>query len=304
MMSKLAPHLDENLLVVTSNCQTHGIALSLKMMLPNSASIPIWALSGLDYVVDEINSKVKRDFIWVTTLSTEQQDAVIRRLNCKPINVLQIPEIFFDAFHPDMTYVELKNRELLNSPLGRYHSKIAVWSHLNKFTPAQTLQFFNVRSYTLLGYLGRHENSMLGLKKAISDCGLEISLFNDVINHSDPFMLTFNHPKLSLLAAMAEAICFKLEFTPIMNQSEISGIARDGLFESGPIFPIYPGIADLYGLEGTYLSRGQDGRVLGLLDFLEESFRIYNQTPVDQFNQESLFTEFYNHQMLEVTGSL
>ena len=88
-------------------------------MLPSFEAIPVWSLSGLDFVIEQINSKVKRDFIWVTTLVPEQQKKVLQDTNVYPSKVIQIPEIFFDAFHPDMTYVQLVNGELLESALGQ-----------------------------------------------------------------------------------------------------------------------------------------------------------------------------------------
>ena len=271
-------------------------------MVPNSESIPIWSLSGTDHIVQEINSKVHSDYVWLKILGEEQQEGVIQKLKYKPLKVIPIPEIFFDAFHPDMTYVQLNNGELLESALGHYHSKISLWCYLNNVNLADTLKLFNGEIYARLGYLGKHHNSLLGLKNAISNCGLDVSPFQDVISHADSFMHTFNHPKLSILAAIAESVCFKLQVVPAVGHTEIPLVLRDALYEAGPIFPIYPEIADFYGLEGTYLSRRQDGRILSLAEFNEESFQIYADVPNEQFNRESLFTEFFHKQMLETMG--
>lgn len=300
LMNRLTPNQNGLLFVVTSNCQTHGIASSLNLMVPNSKSIPIWTLSGLQYIIQEINSKVDGNFVWLTTLSVEQQEEVVRKLKYKPVIAVQIPEIFFDAFHPDMTYVQLNDGTLLESALGHYHSKISLWCYLNNVSLDDTLKFFSGETYIRLGYLGRHKNSLLGLKSAIANCELDTSPFGDVINHADSFMHTFNHPKLSILAAVAESVCVKMQITPAIRHSEIPQVLRDVLYEAGPIFPIYPEIADFYGLEGTYLSRRQDGRILSLDEFNEESFLIYADVPFDQFNRESLFTEFFDKQMLEM----
>jgi len=290
----------ENCIVVTSNCQTHGIALSLNLMLPSFEAIPVWSLSGLDFVIEQINSKVKRDFIWVTTLVPEQQKKVLQDTNVYPSKVIQIPEIFFDAFHPDMTYVQLVNGELLESALGHYHSKISLWAFLNKIELSDTLNLFSKHTYESLGYFRKHSDSIQALRNSIITVGLDVSLFDEIIYHGESFMHTFNHPKLKVLSAVAQSVCLQLGIIPKINHSEIPLVARDVLFESGPIYPIYPEIADFFGVDGTYSSRRQDGRVLSLKEFTEESFEIYSRIPKDQFNQESLFTEFFRRQMKDL----
>ena len=287
----------ENCIVVTSNCQTHGIASSLNLMLPSFESIPVWSLSGLDFVVEQINSKVKRDFIWVTTLGSEQQKIILKDSKVYPSKIIQIPEIFFDAFHPDMTYVQLVNGDLLESALGHYHSKISLWAYLNNVDLSDTLNLFSSRSYDSLGYFQKHANAIQGLRNSILAAGLDVTLFDEIINHGDSFMHTFNHPKLKVLSALAQSVCLQLERTPAITHSEIPLVVRDVLFESGPIYPIYPEIADFFGIHGTYSSRRQDGRVLSLKEFTEESFEIYSKVSTEQFNQESLFTEFFRQQM-------
>ena len=293
----------KSIFVVTSNCQTHGIASSIDLMLPDSEAVPIWSLSGLDYVVEQINSKIKGDFIWLTILNEVDRNAVIEKLAVKPSQVLSIPEIFFDAFHPDMTYVQLRNGELLESALGHYHSKIALWLYLNGGSTESAMKYFTGSIYMQLGYMGKHEISMAGLKNTIIGSGLDLALFNETINHSDSFMHTFNHPKLKMLAALAEAACFKLGLIPTINHTEVDQVLRDVLFESGPIFPIYPEIASYYGLEGSYLLRRQDGRVLTFPEFTSESFKIYARIKTDQFNPQSLFTQNFNDTMNEIVGA-
>jgi hypothetical protein len=290
----------EQILVVTSNCQSHGISSSLDLMLPNFKSVPIWSLSGLDFIAKEINKNVRGDFIWVTILKEDEQKTVIRNLKKAPSKIIQIPEIFFDAFHPDMTYAQLNSGELLESALGHYHSKIVLWCFLNNLSASDTLQFFKHQSFYQLGYLELHENSMLQLKKSIANCGLDLYPFLGVIRHSESFMHTFNHPKVSILSAMAKSICLKLKLSPAVDHVEVSQILRDALFEAGPIFPIYPEIANFFGLEGTYMFRRQDGQILNLVDFIEKSFLIYEDVNTNQLIKEFLFTENFHKRMQEI----
>ena len=290
----------EQILVVTSNCQSHGISSSLDLMLPNFKSVPIWSLSGLDFIAKEINKNVRGDFIWLTILKEDDQKTVIGNLKKAPSRIIQIPEIFFDAFHPDMTYAQLNSGELLESALGHYHSKIVLWCFLNNLSTSDTLQFFEHQSFYKLGYLGFHENSMLQLKKSIANRGLDIYPFIGVIRHSESFMHTFNHPKVSILSAMAKSICLKLELSPAIDHFEVSQILRDVLFEAGPIFPIYPEIANFFGFEGTYMFRRQDGQILDLVDFIQKSFQIYGNVNTNKLNKEFLFTENFHKKMQEI----
>lgn len=284
-------------LVVTSNCQTHGIASSLQLMVADCAAIPIWSLSGLDFIVDEINSKAHDGFIWLTILNEEQRATVSNRLIKKPSMVLNIPEIFFDAFHPDMTYVQLTNGTLQESALGHYHSRIALWCFLNQVDATRTMEMFNLRTFDQLDYFGKFENSMTGLKNAFNDCELDIDPLSSILSHGNPFMHTFNHPKISVLASLAESICKKLNLKTDLKHYEVPQVLRDVLLESGPIFPIYPEVGDFFGFQGTYASRRQDGRVLNLEDFISESFGMYSKTPNELFNRNALFTDHFNKTM-------
>lgn len=297
LKKKLTTGHGKSEIVVTSNCQTHGIASSLQLMVPDCTAIPIWSLSGLDFIVDEINSKAHDGFIWLTILSEEQRVTVSNRLIKKPSIVLSIPEIFFDAFHPDMTYVQLTNGTLQESALGHYHSRIALWCFLNQIDSIRTIEAFNVRTFDQLGYFGKFENSMIGIKKAFTDCGLDIDPLSSILSHGNPFMHTFNHPKISVLAAFAESICKKLNLKTDLKHYEVPQVLRDVLLESGPIYPIYPEVGDFFGFQGTYASRRQDGRVLHLEDFISESFEMYSKTPKELFNREALFTDHFNNTM-------
>jgi Polysaccharide biosynthesis enzyme WcbI len=284
-------------IVVTSNCQTHGIASSLQLMIPKCKTLPVWTLSGLDYVVEEISSKATEDFIWLTILTRDQQNSVLERLSVRPSKILEIPEIFFDAFHPDMTYVQLTNGALQESALGHYHSRISLWCFLNGLSTEQCLKLFNGTTYQSLGYFGKHEHALEELRNDIEKCGLDMAPLKRILTHKDAFMHTFNHPKLSLLAALSQSIIFKLELPTVMQQEEVSQVLRDVLLEAGPIYPIYPEIAEFFGVEGSYYSRRQDGRILSLFDFTYESFEIYKRIDNKLFNSGALFSDQFEAQM-------
>jgi hypothetical protein len=183
------------------------------------------------------------------------------------------------------------------SALGHYHSKISLWAYLNNIAISDTLKLFSTHTYECLGYFQKYSDAIQGLRNSILAVDLDVTLFDEFVYHSESFMHTFNHPKLKVLSAVAQSVCLQLEITPEIIHSEIPLVVRDVLFESGPIYPIYPEIADFFGITGTYSSRRADGRVLSLKEFVEESFEIYSKVSLDQFSQESLFTEFFQQQM-------
>jgi Polysaccharide biosynthesis enzyme WcbI len=269
-------------------------------MVPNSSVVPIWSLSGIDFVVNEINSKAPEGFIWITTFEQEKCDAIVVRLARKPSRIIQIPEIFFDAFHPDMTYVQLRNGILLESALGHYHSKISLWLHLNGVKPVNLDDYYNFDVYKKLGYLSKYQESKQNLYSSFTSRDLNVDYAKEITSHGDMFMHTFNHPKINLLSALAESVCEKLEVDPAIRHFEVNQVLRDALFEAGPIYPVYPEIASFFGRSGSYLSRRQDGRVLNLSEFTSESFGMYSKVPIEEFNEESLFNRNFHSVMSEI----
>jgi hypothetical protein len=84
-------------------------------------------------------------------------------------------------------------------------------------------------------------------------------------------MHTVNHPTLRVLVDVARPVARELG----ADESDLAipwqSILPDALYESGPVWPIYPAIADALGVSGGLVWRRWFGGILRLDDFIDES---------------------------------
>ena len=260
--------------IVTSNCQTHGIANSFSQIF-DWPTVPIWKLEGLEFVIAELRNRAEKNFIWISSFNSTEAIEISKEAGVQLGRHINIPEIFFDAFHPDMTYLQNNKLQYLNSPLGDTHSRIILYGYFANLSVDQTLNLFNEEVFFRLGYISNFESSLQNIKIHFQNSDIEIDAYLDGIVHRPPFMHSFNHPKIDLLTAIAENCGLKLGLSPKISANEYAQKCIDNLFQYGTIWPIYPEIAKYYGEEGSYLWRKADGSYLSLGRFVEESIIQY-----------------------------
>ncbi len=194
-----------------------------------------------------------------------------------------LPNIFFPAFHPDLVYVgdvDGPPRGQLESPVGPYHSALALYGFRRGASVEDTLGLFRREVYARVGYLDAWPGATKGLSWLAGQAGWEIGPDLARWSRRGAFMHSPNHPRMFVAADIARSFLRKAGIA--FDDFDIEPYLHDELLAQGS-WPVYPEIGELYGLAGAYvfLPRSRRGRrqpePLTLRRFVEGSFAIYRR---------------------------
>ncbi len=194
------------------------------------------------------------------------------------------PTIVFPAYHPDMVYAgavaRLSALKLARSPLGQYHSAIALCAYRLGLTVAQTTTLYREEVFARLGYLASWDMAVQDLLANARSIGFPLD--GEIVRWArrSSFMHGINHPKSFVIGDIARRLLDEsgLSPEPVAVEDYLGDeLARD------VVWPIYPAIAEAYGLSGSYLfkarPRGKAFPALyDLTGFIAASFELYAQT--------------------------
>ena len=279
-------------ILVTSNCQTTGIANSLKF-LADSNHLSIHAEWNLGHSVESFVDKNGTVFNtlthWVTSYSDLEIKKVIESVKANSkLNIIRIPQIYFDAYHPDLTYIITKNG-IVESPLVHYHSKIIFGCYLNNIKIGSVKEYFQKEVFKKLGYLNYWDHSIKRMKTDFLQGDLDYYDFINSIDMNRVFMHSVNHPAIGVLAAIAALVCKKIGLKYKYDPKALTYIAKDEIYEYGPVWPIYPDIANNFGQSGTFLFRAQGGKIYDLDEFIQLEYEIFQKLNKDDLNEPNFY---------------
>lgn len=257
------------------NCHTATIAKALKFFIkdPKISLYPAADSSDVDRLVDAVR---RHDAVICqfqnNTLVGSDAVALKERLT----NLMQFPRVVFPAFHPDMMYLNIEGEAgeftIIRSPVGQNHSKLTVFGYMTGLSPRQTVRLFNDKVFRALGYYDAWEPSRLELFAEAERNSISLKMEFLSWARRGCFMYTFNHPKMFVLGDITRVI---LENAGIeCRAGDPSMFMCDRLIES-TVWPVYPPIGSIYGIQGSYFFKSDDERIYNLSEFVEASFNIY-----------------------------
>lgn len=267
------------------NCQARGVAQAMRLLVPESPVRFIQmaylkrehghldglahTLSGYDHVYSQL---------FPSGLIPGGDIAALRE---REPRLKLFPTIVFPAFHPDMVYVgdlaDLATQRLVPSPMGQYHSAIALAAFRTGLSVDEAVRLFRSDVYARLGYLDSWDACMRELLAAAT--AVQFGLEREAVRWArrGNFMHVINHPRAFVIGDIARRLLTESGLSPQhVSVEEYLGdeLARD------VIWPVYPPVAEIYGLEGSYLFKakpksGAFPRLHDLPGFVGESFAIY-----------------------------
>lgn len=267
------------------NCQARGVAQAMRLMAPSSPVRFIqmaWmkrdhghldglarTLAGYDHVFTQL---FPRGLI-------PGGDSIA--LHNREPRLVFFPTVVFPAFHPDMVYVgdlaDLATQRLVPSPMGQYHSAIALAAFKAGLSPVQAASLYREEVFSRLGYLDAWDSCVRELLAAASAVGFGLEREVTRWARRGSFMHVVNHPKGFVIGDIARRLLTEsgLEAQPVEVEDYLGDeLARD------VVWPLYPPVAETYGLAGSYLFKakprpGAFPRLYGLPEFLRESHAVY-----------------------------
>lgn len=191
-----------------------------------------------------------------------------------------LPNVSFAGFHPDICYVGQDA-----APGGRemtvagqhYHSVICFAAYQRGLDAAQTQALFSRPFMERCGYLDAYAGARAALSAIFEAHGLDMSMHFARWCRQGPFMHTVNHPRIDVLRDILGA-CLRRD--GLLDGKTAAQVEGAGVYDNlmrGPIFPIYPDIAQRYGVTGSYAFRVAQGRVLSLGQFIETAHAAYRE---------------------------
>ncbi|MEG3178425.1 WcbI family polysaccharide biosynthesis putative acetyltransferase [Sphingomonas sp. RB3P16] len=250
-------------IVVTSNCQTGGLAAALQVIFPRDSIRPM-PINLFDRGGEfESNMNVVRGAdIWVTSAAPE-----LLEFGPDGPQVVRTPTINFEAFHPDIGYVLPAAQKAPIEP--HYNSLIAVWAYVNGLDVKDAAKLFNHNAFRDLGYLSAWEHQAEQLQSDFVAAGVDFSRFFLFAKRQGAFMYSVNHPTADVLVFLAKQLSLKMGESEAIFDRDIK--IPDGL--ASLIWPIYPDIAQYYSLQGSYCWKLSDGHYLtDLPSYLEWAY--------------------------------
>ncbi|MFF8799849.1 MULTISPECIES: WcbI family polysaccharide biosynthesis putative acetyltransferase [unclassified Methylobacterium] len=271
-------------IAVIGNCQATGVAQSLRLLLP-AAEVETILLAGAGRrfgTVDRLAPHLQEhDFVFshffpVGFLAGGNVHALAARVPALRL----FPTILFSGFHPDLVHVgdeaSLRLSRLVPSPIGAYHSAIALQAFRRGLSVDAALRMFDGPVFERLGYFDHWEASAAYLLRTARDVGFGLEREFARWSRGGIFMHVINHPRLTVLADIARRLAREAGCDPL--DIPVEAYAPDAL-AAEPVWPVLPAIAERYGVAASTLFKG-DGRrgpprLLDLPDFVAESFALY-----------------------------
>ena len=287
--------------VVSSNCMTGGLTSALSILFSEHQFIPI-PYVGNDLVLQE---QLAIADVLLFSGPEELQNSLLNGLSNTALKVIRFPELYFNAFHPDQVYAWMPNRSLVEGATGPYNSAVTLWAWQHKLTANQAISLMTPEIFQALGYHDRWQLSVDRLKHDFSPYPLfDYRDFIIPLQRGGCFMHTVNHPRVSAMAQMARVLGKQIDSGVRTDEFAIEGMMLDGLFMASVSWSVYPSVANSLGLKGAFLWKRDDHSVIGLEQFVHESFQKYDvQQPVDVDCHELLWP-IYDQVLLPASQGL
>lgn len=273
-------------IALVGNCQVSALAEILRHVrgLSIPAVVDVNMVGSAEYVdaLFALHRRADLDVVLTQPISEEFDDIATSRLrDIYRDDLLVFTNVYFSGLHPDLTYFGRRGRRVA-SPLGDYHSRIALIAYVKGYPIERTVSCFNDDVFHRLGYFDAYRDSLKSMVERDRCNDVRLSADFASLTERSLTMLTVNHPARVTLAHLAGMICARLDLeVPSFDQSQ-AVTSLDG----GPIWPIYPEIHRSlklrYAAPAAFMPAGDSGGgPLGLQDFVEGSFQLYDRQRTD-----------------------
>ena len=284
-----APSRDGPSIAVLGNCQARGVAQAMRLLAPKCPVryLPMGTLKRDHGHIDGLLRVLHaHDHVFSQVFPAGLvPGGDVATLQAGEPRLKLFPSIVFSAFHPDMVYAgqasDLAALKLAPSPMGQYHSAIALLAHRLGLDAGRTAGLFREAVFARLGYLDHWDPAVRELVAAAAATGFGLEREVARWARRGAFMHVMNHPKAFVVGDIARRLLAESGFSP--EPVEIEDYLGDELAQD-VVWPIYPAIAEHFGLTGSYLfkvkPRGEGfPRLYDLPGFVAASFSLYDATP-------------------------
>jgi hypothetical protein len=195
-----APRRSGPRIAVVGNCQSFGVAYSMKVLDP-SATVDHFSVIGRSRADVPIFAKMLRTYDYV--FSHQFPNGHVRGGDfedlCGRVSAIRLfPAIVFAGFHPDLVYLQdaARGGAPILGPLGLLHSALAVFAFCEGLSLQEANGLYNRNVYEALGYFDVWNGAAKELVDTARD-SFNLDLSGELLNWSrrGAFMYSLAHPK-------------------------------------------------------------------------------------------------------------
>lgn len=224
------------------NCTNIGLANCMKLLAPGVE------VDSIDFgrFLKDYRSYAKRfdDYDLILTAPRFVKNERVDFTTVGRVRTIPVP--YFDAYHPDLCYLT-DGTDVVKGPMGDYHSKIITAAHRKGLPKAQVRSLFDKHHFERFGYFERWEQARGRLLREFSESDLDISRQFRGWSLRRPFMHSVNHPAIDVVHDIARCVLASED----VPHAASTVLPPDNLL-GGPVFPVYPEIAESLSVQGSY----------------------------------------------------
>ncbi len=287
-------------IAIIGNCQIAGIARCMNAMAARLEIKTVAIRDLTDRAQDARDWLAASDVVFTQT--TPAVKAAMEAFPEYRSRALLYPRIYFPAYHPDATYVWSEGKHV-RTPMGDYNSLLAICGYLKGLSVGETVALFNRDVFKRAGYFAVWDGAVRSQQREFSEADLKLDGAIARWSSKGCFMHTFSHPKLGVLADIAQSMLAAIGVKA--RTSDAESYVLDELKE-GAVWPVYPEVGAALGINGDYCFtprqyHGTTGvAILDLPEFVEQSHRAYARLPaasLDAWRRDmAAFTEAVFHE--------
>lgn len=247
-------------LLIIGNCQARQFARCLHVILPGAEIRSLNYGPGLERILP---------------LAAKMDVVVCQRTTAVPIlEVLDriridcwIPRIIFNAFHPDQLMINAPAGKIASAPIAG-HSALALTCWKNGVPEEAAVDWFHPEIFRQLGYDHFLKEATDSLCREGDAVGFQMAELIGKWLKNGCFMHIAHHPKIEPLADVAVDLVKRMGLEPATHRP--ADLMCDQM-ANGPIWPVYPGIAEAFGMKGNYCFKvaQKDPQVIGNPEVLD-----------------------------------
>ncbi|MBD8621591.1 GSCFA domain-containing protein [Pseudomonas sp. CFBP 13727] len=284
---------------IIGNCQSEVLANLLESMVPELAAVSCLVTAKK---LEEIcvpnalsNQFTEADLILIQSSPNDPIPSRILSIYGEYKSKIRlIPNIYYALYHPDIIYVQNDSGNI-KGPMGEYHSGLILFAWKQSLSLGQTADLFTRDVYAHVGYFEHATSSANLLLETGINVGIPLDHLLERWRFKACFMHSMNHPKLNVLADIARAVLIRegMSYIPGVEQYMEDSLALH------PCWPVYPDIAAVYGIEGSYFFKQVTDRssskpkMIDLNELIAQSFEIYDKYEKSSLNSSVLETSFF-----------
>ncbi len=234
--------------LVTTNCQTAGIAATLRACLPGAEVTARFLATPQDAASTEaLAALVAQADAWVLPAGHKPwlAEPPFAELVAGK-QVVHVPQVGFDAFHPDLVYVRDRRTGGIVKP--DYHSRLVIRAWELGVAAERVPLLFTEPVMRALGYCNRWAGAQAALKMHFDASCLDFASFFLAAKRLGVFMHSINHPAVEITTLLGKMVALRLGVPGAVMARPLP--LPDPLLPL-VVWPVHPPIAHALGVPGS-----------------------------------------------------